>query len=233
VVLETDQTVEPEIQSVELEGVAFYHSRIQMDDDVSSASLGAMEARLPQAAALLPTEFGLNAIGYACTSAATVIGADRVHAALQAAHPGVPATNPISAAVAAFQALGATNVTVITPYVAEVTDRIVDIFETHDVAVAAAGSFLEASDRIVARITEDSIADAVRQMVKRSSCDAAFVSCTSLRSYQFIDSLESELGIDVVSSNQAFLWHLLRLAGIEDTIEGLGRLFTLSPAAAP
>jgi maleate isomerase len=32
----------------------------------------------------------------------------------------------------------------------------------------------------------------------------------------------------VVASNQAMLWHALRLIGVADRIEGFGRLLTLS-----
>ena len=35
------------------------------------------------------------------------------------------------------------------------------------------------------------------------------------------------MGVAVVSSNLAFGWHLLRLAGIDDAIDGMGRLFAL------
>ncbi|GIT01181.1 MAG: hypothetical protein CM1200mP26_28930 [Acidimicrobiales bacterium] len=74
----------------------------------------------------------------------------------------------------------------------------------------------------------------MREMVANSpatwmqkALDAVFVSCTSLRAYGVAADLESELGVAVVSSNLAFGWHLLRLAGINDQLEGLGRLFSL------
>lgn len=227
VVLETDQTLEPEINSLALEGVSFYHSRIPMEDDVSAGSLGAMMGRLPTAAGLLPSEFGFDAVGYGCTSASTVIGADRVAAAIGQAHPGVPCTDPISAAIAAFRALDAGRIAVVTPYVAGVTQKIISTFTDAGIDVVAAGSFLEPSDQVVARISPKSIDSAVRMVTSQANCDAVFVSCTSLRSFRNIASLEVELGIPVVSSNQALLWHLLRLAGVGDNIETLGQLFEL------
>ena len=51
------------------------------------------------------------------------------------------------------------------------------------------------------------------------------MSCTSLRTFGVIASLEAQLGRPVVSSNQAFIWHLLRLASIEDRVPRLGPLF--------
>ena len=133
-----------------------------------------------------------------------------------------------------MEALGARRIAVITPYNAQVTTGIVSLLEERGLDVAAAGSFLEESDATVARITETAVADAVREMVANSTgdldaeaLDAVFVSCTSLRAYGVAADLESELGVAVVSSNLAFGWHLLRLAGINDQLEGLGRLFSL------
>lgn len=225
IVLETDQTLEAEANSLNLEDVAIYHSRIPMAPDVSTDSLSEMLERLPAAASLLPSEFEFDVIGYACTSAATVIGAERVAQAIRTAHPGVKCSDPITAAIAGFKALGSKRVAVVTPYVAAVTEQIVDVFSKNQLEVSAAGTFSEPSDFVVGRISPESIANAVRLVVNRAGCDAVFVSCTSLRSFGIIDNLESELGIPVLSSNQAFLWHLLRLAGVDDHLPGLGSLF--------
>ncbi len=226
IVLETDQTIEQELRSFQLDDVAIYHSRIPMEVDVSADSFGAMPQRLPVAAALLPQEFDFDVIGYACTSAATVIGAGAVADAIRTAHPGVACTDPITAALAAFRTLGSRRIAVVTPYVEDVTERIVSTFESDGLEVVAAGSFMEPSDLVVARISESSIANGVRKIVAESDCDAAFISCTSLRSRRIIPKLEAELDIPVVSSNQAFLWHLLRLGGVQDVIEQHGRLLT-------
>lgn len=227
IVLESDQTIEAEARLVQIDGVDFYHSRIPMEDEVTPQTLTAMEARLPTAAGLLPRQFDFNAIGYGCTSAATLIGADGVTNAIQRAHPQMPCSNPISAAVAAFAALGRSRIAVLTPYTADVTRPIVEHFSEAGLTVTAVASFLESSDHVVARITEDSIASGVRTVTADGDCDAVFVSCTSLRVMSIAGSLEQELGIPVVSSNIALFWHLLRLAGIDDALPEFGSLFAL------
>lgn len=226
IVLETDQTIEVEARMLDLPGVAFYHSRIPNATEVSSETLTDMELRLPVAAALLPDEFEFDAIGYGCTSAATLIGADRVTAAIQGAHPGVACTNPITAAVAALRALDAHRVAVVTPYPAEVTAPVARHFADAGLEVTGLGSFLESSDLVVARISPQSIADGVRTIAGGADCDAVFVSCTSLRLLASVNRLESEIGVPVLSSNTALFWHLLRLARVADEIDGFGRLFT-------
>lgn len=232
VVLETDQTIEAEFGSVDLPGVAVYHSRIANAAEVTPETLTAMRQDLPAAARLLPAEFRFDAVGYGCTSASTLIGPDGVAACLAEAHPGVPSSDPISAAVAAMRALDSRTVAIVTPYSAEVTAPIAEHFSMAGLDVAALGSFLESDDLTVARISPQSISAGVRSVVGQADCDAVFVSCTSLRVLDIAADLESEIGVPVVSSNMALLWHLLRLAGVDDDLSDRGRLFgePLAPA---
>ncbi len=227
IVLESDQTLEAELRMVSMDGVAHFVSRIAMEPIVSTSSLTAMEQRLPAAASLLPTDLGLDAIGYGCTSAATLIGEEAVEEAIGSVHPGVPCTNPISAMRAALGALRVDRIGVVTPYTAEVTAGMVAHLEQRGVGVAAVGSFLEEDDRMVSHITEAAVAAAAGRIGARPGCRALFVSCTSLRTFGIIGELEADLGIPVVSSNQALYWHMLRLAGVDDAAPGLGRLFTI------
>lgn len=224
VVLETDQTIEAEARMLGLAGVDFYHSRIANDPEVTPETLSDMEQLLPVAAGLLPRQFDFDAVGYGCTSAATMIGEDRVAAALNHGHPDVPTSNPITAAIAAFRALGVGRIAIVTPYTVEVTTPVVDLFSDAGFTVPAVASFLESNDLVVARISEESVAAAVRTIAGEHECDAVFVSCTSLRTMGIIDGLEQEIGVPVVSSNVALFWHLLRQAGVDDPIPGRGRL---------
>ena len=224
IVLESDQTIEAELRLLDLDGVVHYVARIANDAIVSPETLATMEARLPHAASLLPVEFGFDVIGYACTSAATLIGESGVEAAIRSVHPGVRCTSPVSAAVAAFRALGVERIGVVTPYTAAVTARVVGFLEGHGLTISAVGSFLEESDLVVARISEQAVANGVLRIGMSEQCEAVFVSCTSLRTSGIVSELEAQLGKPVVSSNLAFIWHLLRLAGVEDAMPGVGRL---------
>ena len=58
----------------------------------------------------------------------------------------------------------------------------------------------------------------------KKRCSAASTACLNFRAHLIIDALEARIGKPVVTSTQAVLWHLLRLAGVETPIAGFGRL---------
>ena len=57
--------------------------------------------------------------------------------------------------------------------------------------------------------------------------DSIIVSCTALKVIDIIETLESKLSTDIISSNQAIIWDSLRLSNINQKIDGYGNLFKL------
>ena len=225
-VLESDQTMEAEMRSLAgLPGIALYHARLANDTVVTPQSLGKMEVELPVAAGLLPTYLGLGAIGYGCTSGTTVIGEDRVNRIIHDIHPGVRASNPLTAAKTALAVLGVKRLGLVTPYTPDVTQAMQDRFADADIDVTMVGSFYEDDDTVVGRISPQAILNAALAVGRSDAVDGVFVSCTSLRAAGIIEQAEAALGKPVTASNHALAWHLLRLAGITDGVAGNGQLF--------
>jgi maleate isomerase len=56
------------------------------------------------------------------------------------------------------------------------------------------------------------------------SADGIFIAGTGFRCVAIIDKLERQLGLPVITANQASLWHCLRLSGVETKVRGYGRL---------
>ncbi|MGB1033545.1 MAG: maleate cis-trans isomerase family protein [Primorskyibacter sp.] len=225
-VLESDQTMEWEMrQMTNLPGVSFYHARLANDTEVTPDTLAKMAQEVPKAAALLPDYLGLAAIGYGCTSGATVIGEPRVAEIIGQHHPGVPATNPLTAAKAALKTMGVRRLGLVTPYRPDVTQAMQDRFEAAGLQITTVGSFYEDDDKVVGRITSHSVLQAVLSVGRSSAVDGVFVSCTSLRAASIIAQAEAALGKPVTASNHALAWHLLRLAGLPDAPDGFGQLF--------
>ncbi len=222
VVLQTDETVEPELRGV-FGGYGLYHTRIPNEPEVTPETLARMEADLPRVTGLLPS---VDVIGYGCTSASTVIGSERVTAAIRQAQPSVAVTNPIDATIAACAHLGVKRLAFVTPYVAEVSAAMQAKLEAAGLTITAFGSFEQIEDAVVARISERSTLAAIGQVAAQAEADAVFASCTNLRGFGIIEQAEAATGIPVMTSNLALGWHMLRLAGITTAGRGPGRLFS-------
>lgn len=223
IVLETDETLEPEIGPVvRAAGGAVYHSRIAFDPCVTPETLVKMADDLPRAAGLLPqARFGC--VGYGCTSGATVIGPDRVAKMVKSTCKARHVTDPISAVLAALAALDARSIGFLTPYSQDVSARMATLLETNGYTIAQFKTFDQAEDYKVARISEASVLAGMMQ-VGQGACDVVFSACTNLRSFNVIEQAEAELGKPVISSNSALIWHMLKLAGYAKAA-GPGRLF--------
>jgi maleate isomerase len=227
-VLATDQTMEHEFRAlIRQPGVALYESRLWNDADITPATLRAMRERIAPAAALILPGCKLDVVAFGCTSASMELGEEEVFRQIHAARPEVACTTPITAAFAAFKALGARRIGVLTPYSAEVNAGVRRYLDSHGVDVAAFATFDKRDDRDAARIAPESIAAGIQALARGARLDCVFVSCTSLRLAGIVEAVEAEIGIPVTSSDHALAWHCLRLAGVHDAVPGAGRLFRI------
>lgn len=152
---------------------------------------------------------------------------DRAMVAAMAAETGVPATTAVLATLEALDLLGSDRVGLVTPYVAEVQERVRANF-------AAAGWPLCADRRL--DITDNFAfsevsAATIERMIREVAAEGArvvMVLCTNLRGARLADHLEVELGITLLDSVSVALWGALRAAGADPSaISGWGRLFRL------
>lgn len=226
IVLQADETIEKEFRPLfDLDDVVLYHARIPSDPEVNEETLMRMKASLTETAALLPGNRPLDVIGYACTSASTVIGSEAVETAIRKAHPHARVTNPAVAVVTALKHLGVTRVGVVTPYIAEVSEAVVDLLRKAGLDPVRVGSFGQSEEATVARITPRSVEQAVQAVGGDPEVEAVFASCTNLRTFPVIDACEQRLGKPVISSNFALAWHMMRLSGLDTRGAGPGKLF--------
>jgi maleate isomerase len=226
IVLETDETIESEFAGLfNTIDVGLFHARIPVAQEITPDSLRDMEAALPTAVALLPSVFPIDVVGYACTSGATVIGAENISKIVTNIHPNAKTTDPITAVMAALKKLKAIRIGLVTPYAAEVSAAMFALLEQNGFQVVNFGSFEQQEDATVARISPASIYDAICKIGAADDVDAVFVSCTNLRTFDVIERAENHIGKPVVSSNQALAWHMLKLSDLEGSTTGPGTLF--------
>lgn len=226
IVLATDNTIEHEFRKMlAMDGVAFYETRIRNAAEINPTTLAEMEKGMAAAADMILPGVKLDVVAYGCTSGTVVIGEENVFARIREARPDVACTTPITAAIAGFTAMGAKRIALLTPYIEQVNQMLRGFIEARGVEVPVMGSFNHENDLEVARITQDSIKQAVRRLVKVDKIDAVFVSCTSMRVATIAEELEREVGLPVTSSNHSLAWHCLRLAGYREPVQGFGSLF--------
>lgn len=212
IVLQVDETIEDEFRRLIAPATRLHVTRVASGDALTPDTIAAMENRLPAAAALLPPAARFDAVGYACTSGAALIGPGRVRALVQTAAQTRAVTDPLTAALAALAARGVRRVGLLSPYVPAVAAPLVRAFGDAGLEVTATLSFGEEVEARVARIDAASVRAAARTLARQGRPDALFLSCTNLRTLDLIPELETALGLPVLSSNSALAWHMGQLA---------------------
>ena len=227
-VLSSDYTIDYEFRQVFVDdAIGIYQTRIENSPEVTPQTLAAMEQKIPPALkTILPGE-ALDVVAYCCTSASTVLGEQTVFDRIAEVQPQARATTPVTAAFAAFKALSAKRIAVLTPYRSDVNQVLRQYIVDAGFEVPVFGSFNQAQDPLVARIDVPSIENAIESMLDQAaeSVDLVFVSCTSIRLLEQVKAIELKTGLPVTTSNHAMAWHCLRLAGSEAQLPHLGRLY--------
>lgn len=140
---------------------------------------------------------------------------------------GIPATSAVLATLEALTLLEAPGLGLVTPYVAEVQDRVRANFEAEGFACVA-DRRLDITDNFAfAEVPEATVERMVRE-VAEDGAEAIVVLCTNLRGARLAERLEAELGITLLDSVSVALWGAIRAAGGDPpAIGGWGRLFGL------
>jgi len=224
ILLSTDVTLEGLIpRLVPLDDVAVYINRVTYNNPMTVKNLAAVETDLTQAARDILPGVTLDAMAFACTSGSIAVGPDTVFRRMAEGRPGVPATTPITAAIDGLKHLGLSRIALLTPYRDAVNQPIATFIQDSGIAIAKMSSFDMDSDIDVGRIPRPAIIEAALA-ADSPDADAMFLSCTALQAADCITELEDRLGKPVLTSNQAMLWRVLRLAGYGGKIPGFGDL---------
>ncbi len=212
IVLQTDETIEPDFRALfAADKSPIYVSRIASDPEVSTDALAQMETALPATADLLPKARPYRVVGYGCTSASSVIGSERVEQLVKQTCTVDVVTNPLRAASACAADLGVSRFALLSPYVEEVNTPLRRAFAANGISMDVFGTFAEAEEARVVRISEQSVVDAATKLGSDPTVDAVFLSCTNLRTLTAIPLIEAKIGKPVLSSNQSLAWHMARL----------------------
>lgn len=136
---------------------------------------------------------------------------------------GLEVSTGASACKAALRQLGARRIGVITPYQPVGDDQVRTFFTELGFEVAAVKGLRCPSATSIANVPLATIRDAFLS-VDGPAVDALVQAGTNLPVVKLAAELEMELNKPVIAINAATLWHAYRTNGIEDRLEGFGRL---------
>jgi maleate isomerase len=208
--------------------VSIHFDRVYLES-VDEVSLQRMKNDLEQASRNLATA-GTDALLLGCTSAGFVgspdqarLLADRINGAT-----GLPASTTALAVVDALSFLGVKEIFLVTPYTQEITDIEAGFLAAHGFKIAGSACLGITDNLEIGRYNET----ALNRFIERHylPCEALFVSCTNLRSAFLVQSLESFLGVPVITSNTASVRTLMALTETppSESMVQFGRMFRAS-----
>jgi len=225
VVPSVNTVMEPWAQKIVPDGVSIFAARMFIPPATTPEAFIEMDrnegkAAIRQLSSVLP-----DAIAYGCTASSIVQGlAYDAHLRAEIEQDyGTPSTTAAHAILTAAKALGVATVSIASPYTKEVDEAEHRYFADAGLKVVG-GACLGITDGFALAAPEP---DALFELGLRGfdpAAEALIMTCLNTRSHTVIDRLEQKLAKPVITSTQATLWHALRLAGINDRIEGYGRL---------
>lgn len=212
-------------------GIVTIHNRLSRPGTgMSKAQLVGMMESLERAAKDIAQSYP-EIILYGCTSGSFLLGVGHEGDAGEKIkeYTGIPGITTSVAVDKALKAINARRVFMLTPYPDDINEAEVAFLHHRGVEVVSYDSFRCPTVEALQKISSEQVAELVlknRELIKR--CDAVFISCTGLLTMDKIEYLEAQLGMPVVSSNQATLWAGLVHMKVNTSGLGGGRLFKLA-----
>lgn len=219
--------MEPELYAMAPEGVSIHTTRQDIGTiDVEGLRNWVGDDIVERCTRQL-AQASLHSIILGGTSASFIEGKgwdEKICARMEAVSGGIPATTATTAVTKALVAFNRTRVSFVTAYTDEVNERGCRFLSQHGFSVVDSAGLGIVDDKQISAVPAEVVYDFARRSVS-DKAEILFISCTGLRTVGVIRALEEDLGIPVVTSNQASFWHALRLAGVKAHIEGFGALF--------
>lgn len=206
-------------------GVSFHFTRSPLHADPAADDFVEMLGDVERAMSDL-SACRVDHATYACTAGSMACPSERLLGTMTDTGK-VGANSTAQAIVAALNALGASKISMASPYTDETNAHEAHYLQDHGIEVlTTAGLGLNTSLENIQKISRVPPPEVFEhaKSVNRDDAEAVLICCTDFNTFDAIEPLEQALGKPVISSNSATLWHTLRSAGIDDRINGLGTL---------
>ena len=183
-----------------------------------------------EAAATLLSDCAVDVIVFGCTSGSFLEGKgydERLTERIEEAS-NITAITTSGAVVSALNDIGTKSLILATPYSEELNQRGMEFLESHHFRVAAIEGLGILDNLEIGRLVPLDAYNLVKKILnskRDAEIDTIFMSCTNMRTFEILNSLETDTGLHVVSSNQASLWAAFQSVGIDIELQEISRLF--------
>ncbi|MDC0033719.1 aspartate/glutamate racemase family protein [Alphaproteobacteria bacterium] len=219
----SNRMAEPHAACYNPQGVIAHATRLRM----TGPHFMALDNLLPKVveAAEILADATCDPIVFHCTAnsmAEGLAGEKRIAGAIEKA-TGLKAGTTASATMAAFEALEAKRVVLVSPYPRSSHEHEIEFIEEAGYKIVGERNLgLNGSEAYSAMKASEWVE--ILRAMRNDKADVYFASCANIRAIEALDEIENILNAPVVTSNQLIIWQALRMAGIDEPVPGLGRL---------
>jgi maleate isomerase len=214
-------------------GCSAHFSRFRVTEiSLTAQALGQFDDSKILAAAELLADARVDVIGWSGTAAGW-LGFDSDHRLCEriTERTGIPATTAVLALNELLARLGIERLALVTPYTADVQQRIVDNYRAIGVEVVAERHLGICVNHDFALVEPATLQGLMREVwheagdpARRPQAVTTF--CTNLRAAPLAPAVEAELGIPLLDTVSTTVWGQLRALGADPSqVHGWGRLF--------
>ena len=208
-------------------GCSAHFARFKVTEIALSArALGQFDDSKILAAAELLADARVDAIGWSGTSSGWLgFDADRRLVERITERTGIPATTAVLALNELLAVRGVTRLALVTPYTADVQQRIVANYRAIGIEVVAERHLGISVNHDFAQVEPERLLGLMRE-VASAPPQAITTFCTNLRAAALAEQVEAELDIPLLDTVSTTVWGLLRAAGADPApVRGWGQLF--------
>jgi maleate isomerase len=219
-----NSVLEPELWSRVPPGVALYATRLPARGNLTVEAVRRMESEVDRAVDLLVAT-RVNVLVYA-DMVTTFVMDDGWNVATTAAiarRADMPCLTAWTALESALGALSVRRVAVGSPYPRRIHALVRPFLERQGFMVTGDGTLDVLGMADVPRLPMEAVRGLATGL-DRTGAGAVVLLATDLPTFDVISSLEDELGLPVLTSNQTLLWDSLRQGGVAANVPNLGRL---------